>query len=187
MAAKPAARTLTAQLSGAGRCGWQALDHVLRRRAGRRTAEIGDVTMTMEASVLNSTWPRTAPPQSTSTIEVRIAQSANPERLSAAGMESLSMAPAASRSRASPAHRRQQREPDVLYDPATGRARAGLGELVQPACRPWRCSIKNGKDRVEIHVKPNGAPGVALADEKRQEHRWPAAKKRERAVAENQR
>jgi hypothetical protein len=24
---------------------------------------------------------------------------------------------------------------------------------------------QNGKDRVEIHVKPNGAPGLALADE----------------------
>lgn len=52
----------------------------------------------------------------------------------------------------------------TLYDPATGRARAGLGDSSAglPALALFD---QNGKDRVEIHVKPDGAPGVALADE----------------------
>jgi hypothetical protein len=52
----------------------------------------------------------------------------------------------------------------TLYDPTTGRARAGLGDSSSglPALAMFD---QNGKDRVEIHVKPNGAPGLALADE----------------------
>jgi hypothetical protein len=52
----------------------------------------------------------------------------------------------------------------TLYDPTSGRARAGLGVTAdgQPALVMFD---QNGKDRVEIHVGPKGHPGIALADE----------------------
>lgn len=52
----------------------------------------------------------------------------------------------------------------TLYDPASGRARAGLGVTAdgQPALVLFD---QNGKDRVEVHVGPKGRPGIALADE----------------------
>jgi len=52
----------------------------------------------------------------------------------------------------------------TLYDPASGRARAGLGVSTdgQPALVLFD---QNGKDRVEVHVGAKGRPGIALADE----------------------
>jgi hypothetical protein len=52
----------------------------------------------------------------------------------------------------------------TLYDPTSGRGRAGLGVAAdgQPALVLFD---QNGKDRVEIHVGPKGRPGIALADE----------------------
>jgi hypothetical protein len=52
----------------------------------------------------------------------------------------------------------------TLYDPTTGKARAGLGvaEDGQPALVLFD---QNGKDRAELHVGKRGKPGLALADE----------------------
>ena len=52
----------------------------------------------------------------------------------------------------------------TLYDPGTGRARAGLGVAANglPALALFD---GNGKDRAELHVNPNGKAGLALADE----------------------
>jgi hypothetical protein len=52
----------------------------------------------------------------------------------------------------------------TLYDPQTGKARAGLGTAANgsPALVLFD---QQGKDRIELHVKPNGKPGIALADE----------------------
>ena len=52
----------------------------------------------------------------------------------------------------------------TLYDPNSGRARAGLGVATDgsPALVLFD---SNGKDRAELHVRPSGKPGLALADE----------------------
>ena len=52
----------------------------------------------------------------------------------------------------------------TLYDPSTGRARAGLGVATNgsPALVIFD---QNGKDRAELHVRSSGKPGLALADE----------------------
>jgi hypothetical protein len=52
----------------------------------------------------------------------------------------------------------------TLYDPNTGRARAGLGvsSSGQPALVLFD---EQGHDRAEFHVGPSGKPGLALADE----------------------
>jgi hypothetical protein len=52
----------------------------------------------------------------------------------------------------------------TLYDPNTGKARAGLGTAASgsPALVLFD---QNGSDRAEIHVMPNGKPGIVLADE----------------------
>lgn len=52
----------------------------------------------------------------------------------------------------------------TLYDPNTGKARAGLGTASNgsPALVLFD---QNGSDRAEIHVKTNGKPAIVLADE----------------------
>jgi len=52
----------------------------------------------------------------------------------------------------------------TLYDPTTGRARAGLGVAAdgEPALVLFD---QNGKDRAELHIAAHGKPGLALADE----------------------
>jgi hypothetical protein len=52
----------------------------------------------------------------------------------------------------------------TLYDPKTGKARAGLGASADgsPALVLFD---QQGKDRLELHVRPDGKPGIALADE----------------------
>jgi hypothetical protein len=52
----------------------------------------------------------------------------------------------------------------TLYDPQTGKARAGLGSATNgsPALVLFD---QQGRDRIELHVKPSGQPGIALADE----------------------
>lgn len=52
----------------------------------------------------------------------------------------------------------------TLFDPNTGMARAGLGAASSgsPALVLFD---EAGRDRVELHVKPDGKLGVALADE----------------------
>ena len=56
----------------------------------------------------------------------------------------------------------------TLYDPNTGKARAGLGTASNgsPALVLFD---QNGSDRAEIHVKPNGKPGIRRREQ--QEHR----------------
>lgn len=51
----------------------------------------------------------------------------------------------------------------TLYDPNTGRARAGLGTAANgsPALVLFD---QNGKDRAELHVTATGKPGLALAN-----------------------
>ena len=52
----------------------------------------------------------------------------------------------------------------TLYDPASGRARVGLGVAAtgEPALVLFD---QNGRDRAELHVNVKGKPGLALADE----------------------
>jgi hypothetical protein len=52
----------------------------------------------------------------------------------------------------------------TLYDPKTGRARAGLGVGANgsPALALFG---QSGRDRAELHVTANGTPGLALANE----------------------
>jgi hypothetical protein len=52
----------------------------------------------------------------------------------------------------------------TLYDPNTGRARAGLG-VAGDGSPALALFDVNGKDRAELHVGPSGKPGLALADE----------------------
>ena len=79
-------------------------------------------------------------------------------------------------------HRRQQREPDAVrsrYRPGPRRSRRLVRRFAALALFD-----QNGKDRVEIHVKPDGAPGMALADESGKSIAG-LPQKRERTVAEN--
>jgi hypothetical protein len=52
----------------------------------------------------------------------------------------------------------------TLYDPASGRARVGLGVAAngEPALVLFD---QKGHDRAEMHVTVTGKPGLALADE----------------------
>jgi hypothetical protein len=52
----------------------------------------------------------------------------------------------------------------TLYDPASGRARVGLGVAASgvPALVLFD---QEGRDRAELHITVNGKPGLALADE----------------------
>jgi hypothetical protein len=52
----------------------------------------------------------------------------------------------------------------ALYDPASGRARVGLGVATtgEPALGLFD---KEGHDRAELHVNDQGKPGLSLADE----------------------
>jgi len=52
----------------------------------------------------------------------------------------------------------------TLYDPDTGRARAGLG-LTTGGAPALVMFDENGRDRAELHVRKSGNPGLALADE----------------------
>jgi hypothetical protein len=52
----------------------------------------------------------------------------------------------------------------ALYDPDTGRARAGLG-LSTSGAPALVMFDENGRDRAELHVRKSGNPGLALADE----------------------
>jgi hypothetical protein len=52
----------------------------------------------------------------------------------------------------------------TLYDPDTGRARAGLG-LTTGGSPALVMFDENGRDRAELHVRKSGSPGLALADE----------------------
>ena len=52
----------------------------------------------------------------------------------------------------------------TLYDPDTGRARAGLG-LTTSGAPALVMFDENGRDRAEFHVRKGGTPGLALADE----------------------
>jgi hypothetical protein len=57
----------------------------------------------------------------------------------------------------------REREPDAVRS-TPARARAGLGD--SPVGLPALALFdQNGKDRVEIHIKPDGTSGLALADE----------------------
>ncbi len=52
----------------------------------------------------------------------------------------------------------------TLYDPNSGRARAGLG-VASDGSPALVLFDGNGRDRAELHVRPSGKPGLALADE----------------------
>jgi hypothetical protein len=52
----------------------------------------------------------------------------------------------------------------TLYDPNTGRARAGLG-VAAGGLPALALFDSNGKDRAELHIGANGTAGLALADE----------------------
>ena len=52
----------------------------------------------------------------------------------------------------------------TLYDPDTGRARAGLG-LSKSGAPALVLFDENGRDRAELHVRKSGSPGLAFADE----------------------
>lgn len=52
----------------------------------------------------------------------------------------------------------------TLYDPKTGRARAGLG-VASNGSPALALFDTDGHDRAELHVTPSGQPGLALANE----------------------